>query len=223
VWGSLTLRRATRALGFTPDDVTFAASISPLVALGLSRAIVPPPPGPPPADAPGVVLLDAAGAIAGATEMARHWLQRLDDPRPPNRPPLAVASVALHARARDRDWSADRPMVPSRLRVRARSGEWLVLDGAACRDPAVPEGWVAVMVRPASPGDILSLAARRYDLSPREQAVVRHVLQGLSTRQIGATLGISPLTVQDHLKAIFRKTDVSSRRELAFRLALPSA
>jgi DNA-binding CsgD family transcriptional regulator len=110
---------------------------------------------------------------------------------------------------------------PARLRVRAASGQWLLLDGALCRDATTDPGLVAVVVRPASPGDVLSLVALRYGLSPREQTVVRLVMQGWSTRQIGATLRISPLTVQDHLKAIFAKTDVSSRRELAFRLALP--
>ncbi|HET9381766.1 MAG TPA: LuxR family transcriptional regulator [Streptomyces sp.] len=52
------------------------------------------------------------------------------------------------------------------------------------------------------------------NLSPREDAIVRLVAQGLTNSQIATRVNLSPHTVNFHLRKIFRKLGVSSRVEL---------
>lgn len=59
---------------------------------------------------------------------------------------------------------------------------------------------------------------RVYALSRRESELVTLVLAGLDTRAITRRLFISRYTVQDHLKAVFAKIGVHSRRELVTKL-----
>nr|WP_279538812.1 MULTISPECIES: helix-turn-helix transcriptional regulator [Allobranchiibius] len=64
----------------------------------------------------------------------------------------------------------------------------------------------------------MTLAAR--GLSRREQDVAAMVLQGAATSAIAAALHLSPHTVQDHLKSIFAKLGVNSRREMVSSLVV---
>jgi DNA-binding CsgD family transcriptional regulator len=57
-----------------------------------------------------------------------------------------------------------------------------------------------------------------YGLTERERDITRLVLRGNSTAQIAAELTITAHTVQDHLKSIFDKTGVHSRRDLVAKV-----
>jgi DNA-binding CsgD family transcriptional regulator len=73
---------------------------------------------------------------------------------------------------------------------------------------------VAVIVERAHRAQIASLLMAANGLTEREQEVTRLVLHGLSTLEIATALSISAHTVQEHLKHVFEKTGVRSRREL---------
>ena len=57
-----------------------------------------------------------------------------------------------------------------------------------------------------------------YGLTEREQQLTRLVLQGYSTLDIADHLVISVHTVQGHLRNIFTKTRVRSRRDLVTKI-----
>jgi DNA-binding CsgD family transcriptional regulator len=77
--------------------------------------------------------------------------------------------------------------------VAARAGRALEADGAPAPPPAVP---------PAA------------ELTAQEAAIARLVRDGLSNPEIGARLSLSPRTVEWHLRKVFAKLGVPSRRAL---------
>jgi DNA-binding CsgD family transcriptional regulator len=77
---------------------------------------------------------------------------------------------------------------------------------------------VAVIIEEPSPGDLAPVLMMAYGLTKQEQTLTALICRGASTREIATHLSITPHTVQDHLKAIFDKTGVRSRRELVARL-----
>lgn len=54
-------------------------------------------------------------------------------------------------------------------------------------------------------------------LSPRERQVLDLLLRGEGEKQVAAALGLSRYTVNDYVKSLYRKHDVSSRGELLAR------
>ena len=57
------------------------------------------------------------------------------------------------------------------------------------------------------------------ELSARELEVLASMVQGNSNKEIAQELGISPRTVEYHLHKVFRKLDVTTRKELRTALA----
>jgi DNA-binding CsgD family transcriptional regulator len=128
---------------------------------------------------------------------------------PGSLPPSALA-VAGRALRTAEDESA--PGEVAVARVLSTEERWMILHGASLVAGGARR--VAVIVEPAHPARTTPLLMDAYGLTEREQDVTRLVLRGDSTAQIAERLYVSPHTVQQHLKSVFEKTAVRSRREL---------
>src|SRR5690606_35392054 len=105
----------------------------------------------------------------------------------------------------------------SKARLRTADGSWLTIRGDTIRDEDGQPARASIVVESAPPAHVSSIVARACGLSHREEAVLRHLTSGRSTREIAQALVISEHTVRDHVKSIFRKTGASSRSELIHR------
>jgi DNA-binding CsgD family transcriptional regulator len=63
-------------------------------------------------------------------------------------------------------------------------------------------------------GELTSHFIDRYQITPREREIVEHLIDGLSTKEIGERLYISAKTVENHIYSIYQKTEVRNRVQL---------
>lgn len=213
VWGMLGLYREPDQPLFDPDECRFLREVAPYLAEGARRGLLvgeaADPEGP---EAPGLVVLREDWTVESLTPGVSHWLDELPGGDWTVRGKLPSAVLAVAGRAMRTAEHKDAPGEVALARVLTRSNQWVVLHGASLVASGTRR--CAVIVEPAQPARIASLLMAAYELTEREQEVTRLVLQGNSTVEIAERLVISAYTVQQHLKSVFDKTGVRSRREL---------
>ncbi|MFY9916546.1 MAG: helix-turn-helix transcriptional regulator [Nocardioidaceae bacterium] len=212
VWGALGLYREPDRPLFDADDKRFVREASQSLAEGARRALLMAEAREPDSlDAPGLVVLAENWEVESTTPGVDRWLRDLPDGDWPNgRLPSAVLAVAGRVRRNGAHPEAADEIAVSR--VRTNNGSWIVLYGAALLSNHSTR--VAVILERAHPFRITPLLMSAYGLTAREQEVTRLVLRGSSTAEIARETAISQNTVQQHLKNVFAKTGVRSRRDL---------
>jgi DNA-binding CsgD family transcriptional regulator len=229
-WGAVGLLREHGAPWFTTADERLLASLSEPVARGIRRTMLPTAVvaadmvaaevdvAEVVADAPGVVLFGDDGRLESVSPGAERWIAELVEEPAPASATESPTVQAVAARARSLGRGHDPLGLAARARVRTRGGRWLLLYGTPLSGGDGRR--VAVIVQPAPAAEIAPIVALAYGLSERECEVTRLCMQGRSTKDMAAALAVSPYTVQDHLKAIFRKTGVCTRGELVGQVFL---
>jgi DNA-binding CsgD family transcriptional regulator len=216
-WGAIVLFRKIGRRPFDADEVELLAGLSEPVGEALRFALITSSTS---ASASAgdraILVIGPEGAVESATEPARRLLESLAEVGPPD--PLGVPHTvqALVVDARRLASRVDEHRLTSESRVRTRDGRWLTLRASAVGDE--PAQRVVVLLEPSGPMEVASLILRAYGLTRREGELVRLVLHGFDTEQIAETMGISPYTVQDHLRSVFDKVGVGSRKELVARV-----
>lgn len=213
VWGVLALYRARGQPLFDAGELALLRELSTPLAEGARRALlIGEATDPEHQEAPGLIVLRDDWGVESLTPGVERWLEELPDGEWQTRGRLPPSVLAVAGRALR---SAEHPDVPGEVafaRVLARHGRWMVLHGATLLAGGTRR--VAVIIEPAHPARIAPLLMAAYGLTERERDVTRLVLQGEATTDIASRLAVSTQTVQQHLKSVFEKTGVRSRREL---------
>jgi DNA-binding NarL/FixJ family response regulator len=98
------------------------------------------------------------------------------------------------------------PAIARRLLNHFRSGEGMAGNGHGVAEP------------PASGAPLPAAAPAPLDherLTPRESEVLTYLSKGFTIKEIASLMGIKWFTVNDHIKSIYKKLNVSSRAEAA--------
>ncbi|TYB49534.1 helix-turn-helix transcriptional regulator [Actinomadura chibensis] len=215
MWGGLVLLRPRGARPFSAEEAVQARRLARGVVAAMRRYASGTPPEPSTLDLPPGVLIVGAGAdtdgtVVTATPSVRGWLGELgtlpaDALTAPDLPMESTVWILTQ--------TARTTGGPAMTRVPTRRG-WIVLHA----QPLTAGEDVAVTIQPAVGTNLLPAMALWHGLTPKERAVVEQVLEGLATKQIARRLAMSPHTLNDHFKSIYRKLGVSAREELIARL-----
>lgn len=210
-WGALSLYRRGN-LKFSASDLQAVRGLLHERSRHLARSMAS-------SRAPGspekatALVISVRGQIVEAPDSARRWLDDMQRSDKLDRVGMLLASVAARIRSAGSRRGED---VPVRVRMRSAGGSWTTLLGEKLANTGTTPAGISVVVMPTDSEQIFSLLVAAFDLSVREADVVSQVLKGLDTKAISNRLSISVNTVQDHLKSVFDKTGVRSRRELVY-------
>jgi DNA-binding CsgD family transcriptional regulator len=216
-WGFLCLHRSG-ATGFSASEMAVLRKVAPHAGEAIRRAAVATNARAEASEASEAVILVADHvvlAVGGAVEKIEGAPLIVG-----GQLPLPLAAVVRRLEAIEiGDAGLDAP--PATIRMTTRSGSLVTVHAARLHD-ASGSGPIVLTIAPAAPAERSSLLLAAHGLTPAQCRVANRVLQGRTTSQIVVDLCISAHTVQDHLKVVFDKVGVRSRRELVSALMHPS-
>jgi DNA-binding CsgD family transcriptional regulator len=216
-WGWIEAYRDRADRPFDDQDLALLATVGPSLGSGLRRNALGVDPERAVERTPGVLVLDGSLTLTSWTAPARKWMDVL--PAAQLNAAWGILPTIIYPAATLARSGAGAGRAHALLR--GVDGHWAMIEAASLEGEH--QGEIAVTLRAPTPVEILRLLSRIYALTARECELVRLLLAGLDTRAVGNRLHISAHTVQDHLKSVFGKTGIHSRRELLATLGASEA
>ncbi|GAA1988081.1 helix-turn-helix transcriptional regulator [Amycolatopsis minnesotensis] len=210
VWGALELVRAEGGSPFDHDDVSGAARLTRPLLTVLREHVTSGPLIPAvPRLAPGVLVVGADHRVRAATPQVSWWRKQLRDHQtaPDFTGAAYCAGLSLQTRRHAADPRTGPPLICG---PPASHGRWVACHG----QPLDGSGDVAIVVQAATAEQLLPSFCAWYGITAREHQVIAQLHEAGAPKQIARSLGLSVHTVNDHLKAVFRKTGAGGRDEL---------
>jgi DNA-binding CsgD family transcriptional regulator len=216
-WGVLCLHRQDVQLGFGEPEIALLRRLAPQLAEGLRKgiALFSIAPDTAVAEGPGVIVLGSDLSVVSVNPQAQRWLSHLGDTDWPTQLDLPLAIYA--AAAQVNGFEHEVPATPTATRLQRADGGWLTVHASPLTGSAGHH--IAVILDAANASQLSSIALAAHGVTPAQGRVAALVLQGRSTRYIVEELHISSNTVQEHLRAVFEKFGIGSRRELVAALS----
>jgi DNA-binding CsgD family transcriptional regulator len=166
-----------------------------------------------------VLLFDNEGSILFANPSADHLLsQQTEDEllgscdNQPRQPLFTLLSSLVERVASHHGVSSH-----WKGAIELEKGRMMACEVSAVPAPASggPNAVLVTLQPTESESDTrIQVFSSSHGLSPREQEVLQLLGRGLTTAAMADELGISPHTIRDHLKHLYRKTGTKGRNEL---------
>lgn len=215
-WGGIAFLRESGDAAFTDEDLALAASLTSSLAHGLRTGLLAglAAPSHPTSFGSAVVIVGADDDVHQVSVGAEAVLADLKI----HDEGIGTHGILGSLVGAARRYAAGDSTRPPRCRIRSQSGVWFVLPATPLTARQGTAGDVVVTIEEARPPEIVPLVVAAFDLTARERDVTAAVLRGQDTKEIAAEMHLSAYTVQDHLKSVFEKAEVRSRRELIARI-----
>ena len=218
-WAFLELWRSDTPGRFTRAEADFLAGLIDPLTQALRRCqastFVAVPAREQPRAGPVVLVLSADLQVRSQTPQTMAYLQTLVPAAEGRQPIPAVAyNVGSQLLAIEGGIDSNPPVA----RVHVSDGVWMTARAGRLDGPGPARAQdIVVTLEESSGAERLDVFCRAVGLSARERELLEHLAAGEGTREVAVGMFLSENTVQDHLKSIFAKSGVRSRRALLSR------
>jgi DNA-binding CsgD family transcriptional regulator len=176
---------------------------------------------------PGILILNQEGHILYVNHDAKSLLEALTAKSPspsPNHSPLPQIVYQLYTQFKEAVNSAGPeqvgPSMPTVNRVCIHEGIVFLFRALLLQKQGTSRDSIHIMVliEKVSQGVRIDQFVQSTNLTEREQAVVRLLLEGKTNKEVASCMNIGEYTVKDHVKRIMKKLNVTTRAGIVAKI-----